>query len=57
MDFWELQDVVVASLENIAWLQAEMKREKKRKRRLHNALIAVSEKANKNSKVGQQMDF
>jgi hypothetical protein len=57
MDFWELQDVVVASLENIAWLQAEMKREKKRKRRLHNALIAVSEKASKNSKVGQQMDF
>jgi hypothetical protein len=44
---------MAASLENIAWLQAELKREKKRKRRLHNALIVVSEKASKNSKVGQ----
>jgi hypothetical protein len=51
MDFWELQDAMAESLENIAWLEAELKREKKRKTRLHNALIAVSEKASKNCKV------
>jgi 5-bromo-4-chloroindolyl phosphate hydrolysis protein len=48
MDFWELQQEVGATQENIRWLEGELKREKKRMRRLQKALIAASDAAKGN---------
>jgi hypothetical protein len=48
MDFWELQQEVGATQENIWWLEGELKREKKRMRRLKKAPIAASDAAKGN---------
>jgi predicted nucleic acid-binding Zn-ribbon protein len=48
MDFWELQQEVAATQENIWWLEGELKKEKKRMTRLQNALIAAAEAAKGN---------
>ena len=48
MDVWELHEQVAASQENIKWLEVELKRERKRNRRLQAALTAASEKAKNN---------
>jgi hypothetical protein len=44
MDFWELQEEVALSQENIKWFEGELKKEKKRNTRLQ----AASEKAKNN---------
>jgi hypothetical protein len=48
MDIWELRQEVGATHENIWWLEGELKREKKRMRRLQKALIAASDAAKDN---------
>jgi hypothetical protein len=50
MDFWELQKEVASSWENVMLLEVQLNREKNRYTRLHGALKAVAEKANKKTK-------
>jgi hypothetical protein len=47
-DFWELQQEVVATQENIWWFEGELKREKKRMTRLQKALTVAAEAAKGN---------